>query len=341
MSASLLPYTQAGALREEPACEAWMIRSFWGKAHVGMIGGAPKCCKSWLGLDMAVSVASGTPCLDHFPVDARGPVLVFLAEDTLPLVRNRIQSICQHRNVNIQALELYVITAPSLRLDLQSDQDALKRTLKEVRPRMLLLDPLVRMHRIDENSASEVSAVLGFLRELQRAHDCAIVLAHHASKKHRAQPGQTLRGSSDLHAFGDSNAYLARRQNRLILTLEHRAAKPPDPFELELFAQENESVHLAIVSDITADLDMSLEDRAMMLLQKQATPLPRSEIRELLHVNNQRLGQALTGLQKKGRIVQQKTGWSVLQSPSMRKVKQEDDLQLSLFDDACLQPALF
>ena len=47
---------------------------------------------------------------------------------------------------------------------------------------------------------------------MQRTYHTAIALVHHASKKHRAQPGQALRGSSDLHAFGDSNAYLARRK---------------------------------------------------------------------------------------------------------------------------------
>jgi RecA-family ATPase len=70
------------------------------------------------------------------------------------------------------------------------------------------------LHRLDENSAADISQLLGFLRELQRTHDTAIVLVHHASKKHRAQPGQALRGSSDLHAFGDSNACLWRASRR-------------------------------------------------------------------------------------------------------------------------------
>src|SRR5439155_550142 len=38
----------------------------------------------------------------------------------------------------------------------------------------LLIDPLVRLHRIDENSAAEMSAVLGELRALQRAYQLAL-----------------------------------------------------------------------------------------------------------------------------------------------------------------------
>ncbi|MBK8999599.1 MAG: AAA family ATPase [Myxococcales bacterium] len=53
------------------------------------------------------------------------------------------------------------------------DQRRLHKTLAALRPRLLVLDPFVRLHRIDENSAAEVSAVLAFLREVQRArHRC-------------------------------------------------------------------------------------------------------------------------------------------------------------------------
>jgi hypothetical protein len=157
---------------------------------------------------------------------------VFLAEDSLAVVRARLAGLCAHRKLDIRGLDLYVITAPSLRLDQGPDRQLLAAMLVTLNPRILLLDPLVRLHRLDENSAADISQLLGFLRDLQRAHNTAIVLVHHASKKHRAQPGQALRGSSDLHAFGDSNAYLARQQERLILTCEHRAARAPDPITL-------------------------------------------------------------------------------------------------------------
>jgi RecA-family ATPase len=233
-----LPVCKAKDLMIQSEQQAWLIESLWGDAAVGIIGGAPKCCKSWLGLDMAVSVASGTPCLGKFQVSVRGKVLIFLAEDAAHNVRARIEAICAHRNLNINDLDLYVITAATMRLDLETDQQMLTKTLDSLRPKLLILDPLVRLHRLDENSASDISKLLGFLRGLQRSFVTAIVLVHHASKKHRAQPGQALRGSSDLHDFGDSNAYLARKKNNLVLTMEHRAAKPlvPRPISFDLFS---------------------------------------------------------------------------------------------------------
>jgi hypothetical protein len=305
-----LPVEKAYRLEKQQTEHAWLIESVWARSAVGIIGGAPKCCKSWLGLDMAVSVASGSACLDRFEVQDKGPALVFLAEDALCTVRSRIDALCGHRKIDIEDLDLSVITAPALRLDLSADQNRLQRTLADLHPRLLVLDPLVRLHRLDENSASDISKLLGFVRELQRTHDCAIVLVHHASKKHRAQPGQSLRGSSDLHAFGDSNAYLTRRKKRLALTLEHRSAKPPDPIEVELVSHADGSqTHLKIVCTETINANQALPLRVLAVLNRTRRPMTRTSIRERLKVNNQRLGHAINQLQQQGKIMHVKSGW--------------------------------
>ena len=306
-----LPVCMAKDLMRQPEQQAWLIDSLWGHAAVGIIGGAPKCCKSWLGLDMAVSVASGTPCLGKFQVPVRGKVLVFLAEDAAHNVRARIEAICAHRNLDIGNLELYVITAAIMRLDLETDQQMLTQTLDRLRPGLLVLDPLVRLHRLDENSASDISRLLGFLRGLQRSFTTAIVLVHHASKKHRSQPGQALRGSSDLHAFGDSNAYLARKKDNLVLTMEHRAAEPPDPIELQLLSKPDGSeTHLEPTFCPGNNATDSLNDRILFLLQKNnKSPITRTALRQQLKVNNQRLGTALVDLETRGLAVRSAKGW--------------------------------
>lgn len=309
----LFPVSRVHELESQALEQKWLIDSIWARSAVGIIGGAPKCRKSWFGLDMALSVASATPCLDQFDVHCKGTVLIYLAEDALSSVRSRIAALCLHREIDIQKIDLYVITAPTLRLDLKADQQRLNSTLEELRPSLLLLDPLVRLHRLDENSSSDISGLLGFLRELQRRYNTAIVLVHHASKKQHAQPGQALRGSSDLHAFGDSNAYLARKNNRLILTLEHRAAKAPDPIELELrSSDDNAATHLHILSLLKNDPNLDLRQRLIVLLKHETSPLRRNTLRERLKVNNQRLGQTLLQLQKQGFILQTENGWITL-----------------------------
>jgi RecA-family ATPase len=293
----------------------WLIEGLWARSAIGLIGGAPKCCKTWLGLDMAVSVATGTKALGHFETKAPGKALVFLAEDALPQVRSRIEALCRHRNKDIGLLDLYVITAPVLRLDLPADQERLAQAVDQLRPRLLLLDPLVRLHRLDENSAAEISGLLGYIRDLQRRFDVAIVLVHHASKKQRSQPGQALRGSSDLHAIGDCNAYLARDGDRIVLTLEHRAAKAPAPMVLDLVTdQGGEATHLRVRASGQGSQANSVDDlpqKVIAVLACATAPQSRAALREQLRVNNQRLGDALQALLEGGRAARSELGWSL------------------------------
>ena len=51
-----LPVELAHKLALRPASRRWLIEGLWGEGSVGIVGGEPKCCKSFLALDMAVSV---------------------------------------------------------------------------------------------------------------------------------------------------------------------------------------------------------------------------------------------------------------------------------------------
>jgi hypothetical protein len=113
-----LPVQRASELSIDSASlTQWLVQGLWSDQAVGILGGEPKCCKSFLALDLAVSVASGTPCLRRFAVRRTGPVLLFPAEDSLAVVRRRLEGICSAADVDFQSLPVEVITAPTLRLD--------------------------------------------------------------------------------------------------------------------------------------------------------------------------------------------------------------------------------
>jgi len=314
-----LPIVRAADLDEAAPEARWLVRDIWGRQAVGIVGGPPKCCKSWFGLDMAVSIASGTPCLGHFEAE-RGRTLVYLAEDALPAVRQRIDAICEHRGLSIGSLDLHVITAAVLRLDVASDRERLMIAIGRLQPSLLVLDPLVRLHRLDENSAMEISGLLSFLRELQRAHGVAIALVHHASKKHRARPGQALRGSSDIHAFGDDLAHLSRPNDHdLLLTLEHRHAPSIEPLRLRLASRKDGSathLELADAPPAPRQPEGPVDARVVAALRATAPrPMTRQELRDRLHINNQRLGDVLGELEQARRVVRTPAGWTIPTEP--------------------------
>lgn len=308
-----LPVRRAGELVPDDPEQAWLVRELWLSRAVGIIGGAPKCCKSWLGLDLAVSIASATACLGHFEVTARGPVLVYLAEDALPNIRTRVAGLCRHRALDLDRLDLHVITAPALRLDRDGDRDRLERTVARLKPKFLLLDPLVRLHRLDENSSGEISGLLSYFRELSRAHELAIALVHHMSKNHRPQLGQALRGSGDLHAWGDSNAYLTRKHDRLRLTLEHRAARSPPAFSLTLAGGDDGPPHLELADDDTQSAPAPLGEQVRRAIAAAPQPMTRTALRDHLRVNNERLGEALLQLERARHIQRTPAGWTLAQ----------------------------
>ena len=95
-------------------------------------------------------------------------LLLFAAEDALHIVRRRLEGICAAAGLALADLDIQVITAPILRLDLDADRKNLADTVARLLPRLLILDPFVRLHRIDENASGEVAPLLAFLREMQR-----------------------------------------------------------------------------------------------------------------------------------------------------------------------------
>src|SRR5205814_4233162 len=134
---TMLPVTRAGDLPRCPAEHRWLIEDLWADEAVGIVGGEPKCGKSFLALDMLVAVAAGVPCLRRFPPARRGPVLLYAAEDALHLVRTRLEGICRAAAVTLADLPIHVITAPSLRLDLAEDRQQLQTTVATLRPVLL------------------------------------------------------------------------------------------------------------------------------------------------------------------------------------------------------------
>jgi len=310
-----LPVVRASELEEPRPERRWLIDTLWARAGVGVIGGAPKCCKSWLGLDLALSVASATSCLDAFDVHDSGPVLLYMAEDDAATLKARLNGLCRHRRLDLALLPIHVITAPTLRLDLDSDQRRLQHTVAELRPRLLLLDPFVRLHRIDENHAGEVSALLAYLRGLQRTLDLAVAVVHHARKNGRAgAAGQNLRGSGDFHAWYDSSLYLHRQRDTLVLTPEHRAAPHAQPMTLRLHAREQaDDTHLEVIGELptTSASDNRHGLEATILAALVQAPRTRAQLRAELRVRNERLGLALERLAQQARIIRSHGRWTV------------------------------
>ena len=308
-----LPVQRASQLESSGPQTQWLVEELWSEQAVGILGGEPKCCKSFLALDIAVSVASGAACLRQFPVRRTGKVLLFPAEDALPVVRQRLQGIACAAQADFEALAVEVITAPSLRLDTPADRQRLTQTVQEHQPILLILDPLIRLHRVDENDASQIGALLSFLRELQRQFNLAVLLVHHARKdSNSSRPGQALRGSSELHGWGDSNLYMRRKGSQLTLSTEHRAAPGQDHIPLQL-TQTGPALALTVLerSVIESTMPPTPVDRVRQTLAQLQEPAPLNQLRKLCGMRTAAVCSALSELSAKGEVVRDGRGYQL------------------------------
>jgi hypothetical protein len=299
-----------------PPQNRWLIEPLWFKGGVGILGGHAKVCKTQLAAEMAIAVAGGQNALGILPVTSGGPVLFYGAEDALPMLRSRFEDLAKARDLSLNNIPLFLLDVPVLSLDRQSDLDRLRAAVKTIAPRLLVLDPLVRIARLDENSAADVSALLGSLRAMQRDFDLAVLLVHHARKSKAPNPGQALRGSSDISAWSDTNLYLSRKNQQLTLQVEHRFAAPPPPLQLKL--STDPAIHLTVINNDTSiihtDKDITLDPLQQQLLDRLSPnrPLSTVALRSMLHRRKQHVVAALNNLCEQNLVERGPEGWRLI-----------------------------
>jgi hypothetical protein len=122
-----------------------------------------------------------------------------------------------------------------------------------------------------------------------------------------------LRGSSEVHAWSDSNLYLRRLENLLKLTVEHRAAPSHAPIELEL-AQRGESLALEVRAAASparqeASPLSSVDQRILSALGQSDAPVPADELRALCSIRKATFYARLLDLTRTGRLVRSPEGY--------------------------------
>jgi hypothetical protein len=243
-----------------------------------------------------------------------GPVLLFAAEDAPHIVRQRLEGITAAAGADFHSLDVHIITVPILRLDHPEQQRALHATVAGLKPKLLVLDPLVRLHGIDENLAAEVAPLLGYLRSLQRCHRTAVVLVHHARKgAAHERGGQALRGSSELHAWGDSNLYLHRNGPHLNLSIEHRAAPGADRLQLTLKTNPP-ALALELIDQQPAEpqpAQPSARQRIEQILAEAKTPLSQRQLRDAARIRTSHVAEVLAQLIAAGRVTRSTDGYRI------------------------------
>lgn len=172
---------------------------------------------------------------------------------------------------------------------------------------------MIRLHRVDENDASQIAALLSYLRELQRQFHLAVIVVHHARKdSNSSRPGQALRGSSELHGWGDSNLYMRRKGSQLTLSTEHRAAPGQDHIPLHL-TQCGPALALSVLDRSNSEpaTEPTPVERVRQTLAKLDQPVPIQQLRKLCGIRTATVCSALEQLSELGEISRDARGYQL------------------------------
>jgi hypothetical protein len=201
------------------------------------LGGEPKLGKSLLVANLALALAAGVDRLG-FHIPSARPVLICQFELPLPQFVTRL---AQMRRSLGSAADDHLFVDTRSAGHLLSTVQGLNHFLasaRAVQAEVIVLDPLYSTHDQDENDTRAMAALCQSLLRLRDGSRAALIVIHHARKSiNRHEIGSAFRGSSALHAVGDSYV-LATRPSPQLPTLElrfqFRYAPPQPPRMLEL-----------------------------------------------------------------------------------------------------------
>lgn len=191
----------------------WIVPGWMPDKTIGFLISPPGTFKTWLLLDLAVSTAIGGKFLGIYPVKLTGPVFLIQQEDWAGQTAQRIEVIRQSKVVEMiststdesmtldlpKNIPLYIHTDRQLKFDDKSAMEGLVKSIEEIRPKLVILDPLYSAANTDDYMAKSTQQMF-LLKELRDKFGCTFVIAHHTNKGAN-EDRQRAWGSQFLNAF--------------------------------------------------------------------------------------------------------------------------------------------
>jgi len=229
----------AQLLAQQPAAPppGWIEPALLPPEGILFVGGEPKVGKSLLVANLALALAAGR---DRAGFRVPAPRRVLICQFELPLPQFVSRLAAMRRPLGTAADENLLVDTRAAGHLLSAPQ-GLNHFLAAARQgaaQVIVLDPLYSTHDQDENDTRAMAALCQSLLRLREAARAALIVVHHVRKSvGRYEIGSAFRGSSALHAVGDSYLLLTRpaaHSRALELRFQFRYAPPLAPRWLEL-----------------------------------------------------------------------------------------------------------
>ncbi|MBN2582002.1 MAG: AAA family ATPase [Planctomycetes bacterium] len=206
----------------------WLLRGMLERDSFALVFGDPGCGKSFLAIDWAARVATGTPWRGHA---IQGGPVVYVAGEGQQGFGRRIRAWQEHNGVSLTDAPLFIAPAVAIPdagqlAELMAAIDSLDEP-----PALIVLDTLARCFGGgDENATKDMSAFVSACDTLRRKYHCTILVVHHTghADKNRA------RGAIALKAALDAEYRLAKDGGLVLTATKMKDAETPAPVAMEL-----------------------------------------------------------------------------------------------------------
>lgn len=331
--------------------EGWLVKGFWGRRSHGIVAGMPKCFKSTLVHDLVISVASGQPFLGKFPVLEPGPVIMVQNENADYIMKDRTEKIILDRGLvgeaeRVSSQKLYVEFPPDLPITFINQQGftlsnedhrrQVESLIRDIKPVLVVFDPLYLMFDGDLNSSKELNPILNWLLSLKTEYKTSVMVIHHYNKGSNQQAlrgGARMAGSVMLYGWVESAWYLTKTEgdeelspnqrvdlsessgsSTITLTREFRmAGSYPDldiHFEMGEIGNPSYRVTVGAAGEPHVTIK-TLKDEILGILGNSNAPVTKRALRESLGVDMGAIRKALDNLMKSKKIVPMDKGYTI------------------------------
>ena len=197
-----------------------------------LVAGPSKARKTFLVVNMAIALSIGKS-FSIFKITSAHKVLVLSAEGGYYPNRDRIKTMFKQMKSDDDESEttdnknLNFCFDSRIKLDDEEDYENIKKYLEAHKPDILIIDPFVKFHNMDENSATYMIQILDKFRRLIEDHNISIILVHHLGKQYK----NGARGSSTILGEYDSSISMGKASSddihKLEFDLRHSFPLPP------------------------------------------------------------------------------------------------------------------
>lgn len=167
-----------------------------------ILAGAPKIGKSWLALDICLSVAKGEPVLNN--KTTQGTALYLCLEDSRIRIQNRLYEMTDEPTEHLH----FALLANSIGSGLE---EQIERFISEhPNTKIIFIDTLQKIRSASPESTYATDyKELSVLKSIADKHSIAIVLVHHLRKTKDADPFNMISGTTGLSGCVDGSFVLS------------------------------------------------------------------------------------------------------------------------------------